>query len=171
LARTTQRKRKVRERQSRRFSACAGTIVNQDGVIDISLLRRLFGGASKFTLPKQEWSFSGQIILERTLGAADLAQHDALKPMIRQFCLQDVSYMSSGEELIDCMKELVRFARGLDNPRCKVRRRKARLTRLRKYYFRFLRNRANPNPLPKKMRKDTQGLRLFAGSIKKQFLG
>lgn len=170
LARKTQRRSRIQRLRQRERPACAAYITNDDGVIKLDHLRRLFGGACKFVLPTSLWDYAGPVKMARGFGTSDLAADAAVKPMIEQFRRQRAHEMELADELTTCMKQLVSYGRGLQNPKCKNRTRKSRLGRLRDDFFGLLRDHDSPSPISEPMRGRIRGTRLFAASIRDQFL-
>jgi hypothetical protein len=151
-----------RERGKRNTNSCEGYF--DEGSFNSEVLRKLLGLAVKYILPEEHWDYRSDIEV-RSFRSVSFDVHPTLMHMIGSFQSRSAVQMKQANALNNCLKWIVGYDDGLSNPRCKLRTRKKRMTRVAKDFRRRLRRRNIYD------RKSGQGITLFVVSVKRKFLG
>lgn len=117
---------------------CRGTIGVGASLLGIQEYRALIAMAAKFILPPRMWSFSGPIPTEVVFGI-QVNQFPQFVDFAKPFCELTRDQMESRESMMDCVRAIAGFERGLRTSRPAPRIRKRKLARLRWKALHFLR--------------------------------
>jgi hypothetical protein len=127
------------------------------GVLKPEQLHELLARGLKRVLPPQFWDHSKRVILRPNIS------NENIERMNGAFCEATTESMNAKTVANACIDWVIPFDRALQNPRCKLRIRKKRATRLKKWTRRQLLLQGDGHL-------DGQGLTLFVRSVKIQFL-
>jgi hypothetical protein len=161
------RARRMGNRKARQIdpNSCEGFINNKDGLINADRLRKMLAMAVKYILPQEYWDYKDPL-KTRAFQGRTYEAHKDVRPMIETFRSRTAQQMKeNGSKLNECLKWLVHYSDGLNNPKCKMRTRKKRISQVTREFRKRIRdlNQLNSD--------STRGVVLFSLSVKWQFLG
>lgn len=148
--------------------ACRGTLFIDHG-IDLEAFRQLLGMAAKYILPPEHWGFQGDLDYPTILGL-QFSKHESIRPFEEAFLARTSSDMQSDSPLNTCLRQLVKYTKGLDGKHVARKVRKKRITQTIKAFRKLLRAYFPADPMTSDQIKTSQGLVYFMLTVKRQFL-
>ena len=117
--------------QREELCATMRTFLEQHPGASLQQLRLMVGMAAKYILPRATWDFQGPIAPIVRFGWS-LNKHPTVEAIFSGFYSIDSTQMNGGGLLVSTLRAMAHYDSALQNPRCRPRLRKKRLTRYRK---------------------------------------